>query len=433
MSLYTNNKNKFKDDSLTKLFVFLISSTNVKTFLSLFKNEKGEFIYFNYGNDFSVCILDTIISLFNEVRLPFIFNNPTEHLLLNDNNNINIKKQFSIIENYLNDQNLFLTKETFIIAYSYFLLVACNNIIQNVKKFKIDYDKEKIEEFIKYLMKKYDENQFSIKKLIVVFVCTLDKLFILNPEFLVEIFIFVSNIFIDSDFNHPSEHTISLINMESNFLINTSNELIKSYLRIINEHFLKSNLTIVVKQYLLDFLINILKANLNQIIEKTEEREEIFFLAFSLISNCGTDELREYITNNLLIFFINSCSINEIKKISEYTKNFLINSKYENEYEKRLSEIFPIEKKYYALFILGSITKGFYLNIPEYIQNIILFFTHLYKNVYKQVGIGSKIIKKIMNEFLSKYEYSNNYVKKNLSDECSDAIRDLTDTNLYFS
>ncbi len=433
MSLYTNNKNKFKDDSLTKLFVFLISSTNVKTFRTLFTNDKGEFIYFNYGNDFSVCILDAVISLFNEVRLPYIFNNPIEHLLLNENNNINITKQFSIIENYLNDQNLFLTKETFIIAYSYFLLVACNNINQNVTKFNIDYDKEKIEKFVKYLMQKYDENQLSIKKLIVVFVCTLDKLFILNPEFLIEIFIFVSNIFIESDFNHPSEHTISLINMESNFLINTSNELIKSYLRIINEHFLKSNLTIVVKQYLLDFLINILKANLNQIIEKTEEREEIFFLVFSLISNCGTDELREYITNNLLIFFINSCSINEIKKISESTKNFLINSKYENEYEKRLSEIFPIEKKYYALFILGSITKGFYLNIPEYIQNIILFFTHLYKNVYKQVGIGSKIIKKIMNEFLSKYEYSNNYVKKNLSDECSDAIRDLTDTNLYFS
>ena len=163
------------------------------------------------------------------------------------------------------------------------------------------------------------------------------------------------------------------------------------------------------------------------------KEKKFFFLVFSLINNCGTDELREYITNNLLIFFINSCSINEIKKISEYTKNFLINSKYENEYEKRLSEIFPIEKKYYALFILGSITKGFYLNIPEYIQNIILFFTNLYKNVYKQVGVGSKIIKKIMNEFLTKYEYSNNFVKKSLSDECNDAIRDLTDTNLYFS
>ena len=221
--------------------------------------------------------------------------------------------------------------------------------------------------------------------------------------------------------------------MESNFLINTSNELIKSYLKIISEHFLKSNLTIIVKQYLLDFLINILKANLNQIIEKANEREEIFFLVFSLINNCGTDELREYITNNLLIFFINSCSIIEIEKISESTKGFLIKSKYENEYEKRLSEIFPIDKKYYALFILGAITKGFYLNIPEYIQNIILFFTNLYKNVYKQIGVGSKIIKKIMNEFLTKYEYSNNFVKKSLSNECSDAIRDLTDTNLYFS
>ena len=38
-----------------------------------------------------------------------------------------------------------------------------------------------------------------------------------------------------------------------------------------------------------------------------------------------------------------------------------------------------------------------------------------------------------MNEFLTKYEYSNNFVKKSLSNECSDAIRDLTDTNLYFS
>ena len=433
MSLYTSNKNKFKDDSLTKLFVFLISSTNVKTFRTLFTNDKGEFIYFNYGNDFSVCILDAVISLFNEVRLPYIFNNPIEHLLLNENNNINITKQFSVIENYLNDQNLFLTKETFIIAYSYFLLVACNNIHQNVTKFNIYYDKEKIEKFVKYLMTKYDENKLSIKKLIVVFVCTLDKLFILNPEFLIEIFIFASKIFIDSDYNHPSEHTISLINMESNFLINTSNELIKSYLKIISEHFLKSNLTIIVKQYLLDFLINILKANLNQIIEKTNEREEIFFLVFSLINNCGTDELREYITNNLLIFFINSCSIKEIEKLSESIKEFLIKSKYETEYEKRLSEIFPIEKKYYALFILGAITKGFYLNIPEYIQNIILFFTNLYKNVYKQVGVGSKIIKKIMNEFLTKYEYSNNFVKKSLSDECNDAIRDLTDTNLYFS
>ena len=74
-----------------------------------------------------------------------------------------------------------------------------------------------------------------------------------------------------------------------------------------------------------------------------------------------------------------------------------------------------------------------YRDILESTNVNVVNYNDMFKNVYKDVGQGSKVIKQIVNEFVRKYEYSLYYVKESLDVQCRDAIRDLTNTNSYFS
>ena len=162
-----------------------------------------------------------------------------------------------------------------------------------------------------------------------------------------------------------------------------------------------------------------------------QDEKEILSLRLHIINNCDVNELREYIMNNLLVFYINSSTDEKNKQIIDSLKNFLCDK--DSIYDNILKSIFTKEKKWVALYILGAFVKGFYLYVPQHIQDIIIFFKYLHKNVYKYVGQGSKLIKQIVNEFVRKYEYSLYYVKESLDVQCRDAIRDLTNTNSYFS
>lgn len=133
--------------------------------------------------------------------------------------------------------------------------------------------------------------------------------------------------------------------------------------------------------------------------------------------------------NNLLVFYINSATDEKNKMIIQTFQKFL---SYQDGSDPSLVTIFP-KDRWVGLYVLGSFLKGYYLYVPSFIQDIIIFFKLLNKNIYKNVGIGSKLIKQIVNEFLAKYEYSLYYVKESLNIKCRDAITNLTNTNSYFS
>jgi hypothetical protein len=132
--------------------------------------------------------------------------------------------------------------------------------------------------------------------------------------------------------------------------------------------------------------------------------------------------------NNLLVFYVNSLSSENSQKLINNIQDFLLN----NNNNHKLNNYFKTSK--YSLYVLGAYFKGFYLEIPNYIENIILFFKKIYREKYKRIGIESKIIKNIIKDFLEKYtNYYLNLIKNSLSEEGQDALRDLTNTNIYFS
>ena len=97
-------------------------------------------------------------------------------------------------------------------------------------------------------------------------------------------------------------------------------EKIKEYLIIINDKMKNCSLNINLKKFLLDFIINIIKANLYRVIQ---DEKEILSLMLHIINNCDVNELREYIMNNLLVFYINSSTDEKNKQIIDSLKNFL--------------------------------------------------------------------------------------------------------------
>ena len=419
LEFYTNNKNQFIDNSVIKFFIFIISSCSINKFLSLFKNEQNLFIYFKYGDELAIEMFDIIGTIFNVTKINFIFEN-NKKLTLNENDNINITTQFNIIKNFLNNKKKLINKEDRISSLIQMLLFSCMNITYDNSKCDLIYESEIIS-LINYFMKNFEVN-YQLKKIIINIVFYCQKIFILYPNDLINILMFVSENFDDDYLND-----FTIIDIGNNFNINIDINLIKEYLKIINDNFDKNQYNYYQFQFLLDFIINLLKFNLNKIIVDDSDNE-ILFLIFSLINNCKSEELREFIMNNLLVFYVNSLSSENSQKLINNIQDFLLN----NNNNHKLNNYFKTSK--YSLYVLGAYFKGFYLEIPNYIENIILFFKKIYREKYKRIGIESKIIKNIIKDFLEKYtNYYLNLIKNSLSEEGQDALRDLTNTNIYFS
>ena len=419
LEFYTNNKNQFIDNSVIKFFIFIISSCSINKFLSLFKDEQNLFIYFKYEDELAIEMFDIIGTIFNVTKINFIFEN-NKKIILNENDNINITTQFNVIKNFLNNKKKLINKEDRISSLIQMLLFSCMNITYDNLKCDLNYESEIIS-LVNYFMKNFEVN-YQLKKIIINIVFYCQKIFILYPNDLINILMFVSENFDDDYLND-----FTIIDIGNNFNINIDINLIKEYLKIINDNFDKNQYNFYQFQFLLDFIINLLKFNLNKIIVDDSDNE-ILFLIFSLINNCKSEELREFIMNNLLVFYVNSLSSENSLKLIKDIQEFLLN----NNNNHKLNNYFKTSK--YSLYVLGAYFKGFYLEIPNYIENIILFFKKIYREKYKRIGIESKIIKNIIKDFLEKYtNYYLNLIKNSLSEEGQDALRDLTNTNIYFS
>ena len=160
------------------------------------------------------------------------------------------------------------------------------------------------------------------------------------------------------------------------------------------------------------------------------ESNVTLYLILSIMSHIDNLELKEYIMNNLLVFYMNSSTNKCNKLLVHRIKTCLLENKCDDDVD--LLNIIRNDRNV-ALYVLGSFVKGFYLYMPEHIQDIIIFLRYLHGNIYKFVGSGAKLIRQIINEFIEKYQYSLYYVTQSMSEECSDSIRDLMNTNSYFT
>ena len=424
MSMYTNNQNKLIDNSIITLFIYVINACNINEFKTYFLNkENKKFIYFSYGNELSLQIFAILSTVYTSNRINCLFDNYSP--IMPNECEGTLRHHYDVIEYYLKNQNKLLSNTESIIILIETLLLASKCFYYNPETYLFLYDDITMK-FISYLVSIAEENKENkeIKKVIFVNVFLLQKYFINHPQFLIELLTKLTDF--NSDYTTQSSSMYN--DVGGNFSFCISNEKIKEYLIIINDKMKNCSLNINLKKFLLDFIINIIKANLYRVIQ---DKKEILSLMLHIINNCDVNELREYIMNNLLVFYINSSTDEKNKQIIDSLKNFLCDK--DSIYDNILKSIFTKEKKWVALYILGAFVKGFYLYVPQHIQNIIIFFKYLHKNVYKYVGQGSKLIKQIVNEFVRKYEYSLYYVKESLDVQCRDAIRDLTNTNSYFS
>lgn len=422
MKMYTNNQNKIIDNCLIKLFIYIINACTPKDFILYFKNQKeNKFMYFAYGNELSLQIFAILSTVYTSCRIHYLFDN-CDPVSPNESTG-ELRNHYEVIEYYLKNEKKLLANTENVIILIETLLLASKSLYYEPKTFLFSFH-ETTATFIKYLVNLSTESETNkeIRKVIFVNVFLLQKYFINYPPLLINILIELADLNGEYIASYPSFY----FEVGSNFFLSIKNEIIKEYLILINKKIEKGCLGLNFKKFFLDFLINILKANLYRVIQ---DEQEILHLILQIMNNCEINELREYIMNNLLVFYINSATDEKNKMIIQTFQKFL---SYQDGSDPSLVTIFP-KDRWVGLYVLGSFLKGYYLYVPSFIQDIIVFFKLLNKNIYKNVGMGSKLIKQIVNEFLAKYEYSLYYVKESLNIKCRDAITNLTNTNSYFS
>ena len=436
MQKYTNSQNKIIDNCIMKMLIYIIGTCTVEEFSYYFtqnnnnnsnSNSDNKFIYFDYGNTFALEVFEIVNSVFSSNRLCPLFNN-SNSILPSQSTNINIKCHYELLKFYYNNCSDLIQKIDTVILLTKTMIVICKGFYYEPKQFRYLYNdniiKPFFEELISLKTNTNDINNTEIGKIIIFNLYLLQKYFINLPSLLIEMFIcIIDNSVLNS--NSKNYYDIGL-----NFSISIPNETIKEYLTIINTKMANKQheLSITVKKYLVDFLINIIKANLYRLIQM--ESNVTLYLILSIMSHIDNLELKEYIMNNLLVFYMNSSTNKCNKLLVHRIKMCLLENKCDDDVD--LLNIIRNDRNV-ALYVLGSFVKGFYLYMPEHIQDIIIFLRYLHGNIYKFVGSGAKLIRQIINEFIEKYQYSLYYVTQSMSEECSDSIRDLMNTDSYFS
>ncbi|MCQ2815838.1 MAG: hypothetical protein MJ252_01090 [archaeon] len=412
MGLYTKNRNKVIDHSIHKFFTFVLSSFVLRDFYNYLK-EDGHYIYFDYGDDFALDIYSILNSILSPRISWCIFNNKQEVEPYDPNAN-DVYVHFKLIENYLKNFNKLIKKLEVIVTLSENLLYAAQCVHYIPKEFSF-YFSPKCKNYMAYLIdlakNSGDKLCKYIKEIIAMTLYFTQKYFILDPSFLIDSLSFLIN----------DDENFTNFQISSSFQLPISNDLLKDYLKIIKEQFEKKQLysNIYIKKFLIDFLINIMKTNLMRIINDSDD--SIIELLLSIMKSCSTGELREYIMNKLLVFYVNSFTNEKNVTIINNCKN-LIKAKEENSDDANLMNI----------YLLGAFTKTIYLQVPEDIQNIFIFFNTFIRSLKNDFSPEAKLARTLVKEFLTKYKYSFYYVKQSLSEDCLLAIRGLSNENDYF-
>lgn len=421
MQYYTHSYHKYLNRSIVNSLKFILEHCTIKDIKLYFKDNKDNiFFHYKYSDELALRVINTISQMLylknhylydvnrdNALSLLSIDTNKHHHLYLNK----------LLLDHFISNSQKLIEYRDIIILEIDDLLASSKCYVYSDLGYVYNINAT---EYIQYLLSMSNSvncrDNKEMKKMLLTIACLYQRHLITCPQLLFDLLLNIAKL-IELE---PSNYH-NYLDLKLNFQIKCTITHIIDFLTLMQNNVLVLSLN--ENKFLIDFIINIIKENVIEIIET--KYHQFLEMLFSIMNTAAAyNSLIEYITSNVLVFYINSVSVVQREALIIELENVLMM----NSNEMKWAFMKPL----IALHILCVFTKGYYLYVPDYVQDIIIFFRKL-NRMYNNIGELSRIIKKNVNEFTSKYKYSLCYVQSNMSVECRNAIKDLMNTIYYFS
>ena len=390
MKYYTNGSNKKVDEKIISFFNFIFCNFSLEKLIFLFKDSNFE----EYSIDFVSKLYNLYLQYFIKIgREETIFSKEKTNQLINkiisnesnlilySNELKNIIKLYFEMNNYLKyDYNSFENK------YTKDIMKFFNELLEK------DFSKRSRYTFYEI----YSFFFYCLNEDLIIFDSIMPKISLCITEFKTHDKIDLGNNILQTiegkfknynkeiDFKNLCEKVDNLLKKEDN---SSNNKLL--YLKIINivynnqKHF-----------------------NLNKYTSK-----EIFEDLYKVFNSIKTEDLKMKFSNVFVSYFNDLTEEENKNYIKEYQEK-IINTEDNNNY----------------IYILMSQLLRFRMNLPEYIQSLIVSI----KNIYKKKDSLKSIINSYLKIAMDNYHGTYIYMKNNISSESKDILEKMTIEKSYF-
>ncbi len=233
----------------------------------------------------------------------------------------------------------------------------------------------------------------------------------------------------------------NLLNSNTNLTVNTPTKMEIESIGKKEEKDKNVNLNFTKKTIILNIYKGFLKYYMLSFAENKDQVENkslAIFNSLCQIMNSSQYEIRDYISNDLLIYLLMSMKNSEKIIIAENLINKLKTSNADvysaNSNMNKEERDLKTSENLTVIFTLGTYLKFFDMSTSHLneIDKIITAFRNFNSKILKNRGIESKLIKNIITDFFNRYKNTFEFTRLSFSQETIEAILDLSKNHSYY-